>query len=178
MTQRLFVAILLSPEQLAAFGQYGGNYRQKNINWTKVENLHLTVHFFGEVEEEKFFPLIAALAIVAQQIEPFVLDFNKIIFGPPERIPKMIWAIFHGHNEFQKLATLIYRESKKYLFDVQEPKFLPHVTLARFKGFIDVSRLNLLPIKIDNLAVKSFVLMASELTPNGSIYTSLKNFNL
>jgi len=178
MTQRLFVAILLSPEQLAVLGQYSNSYQQKNIAWTKTENLHLTVHFLGEVETAKIDSLLADLEIVARQVEPFVLDFNQVIFGPPERIPKMIWAVFHGHNEFQKLATLIYRETKKHLFDVQEPKFLPHVTLARFKGFIDVSRLELKPVAINNLTVNSFVLMASELTPSGPIYTPVKSFNL
>ena len=111
--------------------------------------------------------------MVAQQIMPFVLNFDKIIFGPPERIPRMIWAIFHGHEEFQKLATLIYRETKKCLFEIQEPKFLPHLTLARFKGFIDTRYLELAQFQLDSLKVESFSLMASELTSPGPIYTKL-----
>jgi len=178
MTKRLFVAIPLPQSYLDILSQYGSNYNLPGINWTKQENLHITVHFFGEIKTEKIPQLISALKEVANQIDSFKLNFNKIIFGPPTRIPMMVWAIFHGHNHFQKLAVLIYQSTKDFLFEIQEPKFLPHITLARFKGFVDVNKIKLEPVKLNDLKVESFCLMESELSSKGPIYIKLADFKL
>lgn len=178
MNKRLFTAINLSPDYLSALADYNRGFDLKGIRWTVENNLHITVHFFGDTKEEKIPLIISALESVAQNTEIFSLKSNQIILAPPERIPNMIWATFHGEADFQKLATETYRSTKNFLFEIQEPKFLPHITLARFKGFVDLKKINLKPIDLPDLKVDGFKLMASELLPEGPIYTVLGEFRL
>ncbi len=186
MTKRLFIAIGLSESLADKLADYQRNlaleqFRREKINWTKKENLHLTVHFLAEVEIKKIEQLISLLGAVAKTIPVFDLVFKEIIFAPPRRQPRMIWATFHGHDQYQKLATEIYRATKDILFEIQEPKFLPHLTLARFRFLsrsIDVGRFIFSPLTFDCVPVASFCLFASELTATGPIYTNLARFDL
>lgn len=174
MTKRLFIAIPLPPAYLAVLGQYGENYDLSGVRWTKAENLHITAHFLGEVEESLIPALSQKLKDFFRQKKFFLLRFNKILFGPLGREPRMIWAIFFPSLEFKELAESSLKIINDFLPTVSE-KPVPHITLARFKNFTDISRLKLNQLKLPDLKVSACQLMASRLLAGGPSYQIVEN---
>src|SRR3989338_5012993 len=101
-TKRLFLAIPLSQYFLELFERYQKSSSLKNIRWIPAQNLHITVYFLGDVEEQKIKSLSDQLRTHLSTLSPFVLEFEKILFAPPHRPPRMVWATFAPHPEYQK----------------------------------------------------------------------------
>ena len=178
MKKRLFFAVPLSEKYLEIFVSYRDNFAQKGIRWTNEENLHLTVCFFGDIEEGSVSDLVSDLKRSLSQIKPFALKFDKIMLAPPARPPRMIWGMFFGKKKYQDLTGLVFRAAEKYLEEKQELKWMPHVTLARFKDFFDPSGLKLIQVELPDFLISSCRLVSSDLTPAGPIYKTVEIFNL
>lgn len=174
---RLFVGIAL-PDQhrerlsLMAHGLHGAR-------WVAPENLHVTMRFIGEVDEDKAEDLSAALDPVTA--EPFELRVQGLgTFGDPAHV---LWA---GVADTPKgaLAELYGRIESALVREGLEPehrKFAPHVTLARFrKGH--VSRLAQYmeaygDLAMDPFEVTGFTLYRSHLAQDGAHYDSVAEYD-
>ena len=76
--KRLFLAINLSEATKDQLMRLIQDLRSKNsssnIRWVqKRENLHLTLHFFGEIEEDKIAPMAQKLKEFFRQYSRFTL---------------------------------------------------------------------------------------------------------
>lgn len=174
---RLFVGIALPGQHrerlsLMAHGLHGAR-------WVAPENLHVTLRFIGEVDEDKARDLSAALDPVTA--EPFKLRVQGLgTFGDPAHA---LWA---GVADEPKgaLAELYARIESALVREGLEPehrKFAPHVTLARFrKGH--VSRLAQYmeaygDLAMDPFAVTGFTLFRSHLAQDGAQYDSVAEYD-
>lgn len=188
MKKRLFVAIELP----ASFRNQLAKYQLDSVKGLEIqprltvkENLHVTVSFLDTVEESFIPGLISELQTSSKVIQPFTLEYSGTILGPPGRFPFMIWAVFEKHTSFTNLIRVINRSVVEYLKKHKQPVFLsshlepvPHITLARFKKNVPPVQMSFTPFSIKELPVHSFTLMLSQLTRQGSIYTSIKSFPL
>ena len=177
MTKRLFIAIQLSPSIRGVLETYKP-LTTPEIRWTKPENLHITTYFCGDTKEENIPALRKALEKI--QAKPFELPFKEILFAPPHREPRMIWAEFARSEHFAKLTQKIYENVKEFLKDPEKPKQnpIPHVTLARFKNPQIAKDVQLEQPNVDTLQVTSYDLMESQLNQGGSKYTVLQSYAL
>ncbi len=75
--------------------------------WVNKINFHITVSFFGEVETEEIPSLIKTLENVTTSFSPFNLRITKLLFAPPQSIPRMLWAINQENEEFISLVESI-----------------------------------------------------------------------
>ncbi len=158
--KRLFLAIPLSSYFLELFERYQKSASLKNIRWISAQNLHVTLQFFGEVEESAIDELCQKLQKDFSALKPFHLEFDKIMFAPPGKPPRMIWAVFKP-NEYFKESIL-------------------HVTLARFKDPHIAKGVDLKQPTVEKktLDVSHCHLMESQLTPKGSLYALVQDFPL
>ncbi|PWJ95400.1 2'-5' RNA ligase [Oceanotoga teriensis] len=144
-------------------------------NWTKRENIHLTLFFLGNLNMS----LIAKLAYkIGERISgfpTFVYTTRGIGYFSFENEPKSIWF---GVEEEQILKGL-YSEIKKSLLllniNVKDEKFVPHITLGRVKKHPEhwdtlIKSISFEPIQIP---VNSVGIFSSTLTKTGPVYKKL-----
>ena len=143
---------------------------------TERTNLHLTLKFLGEIPESKLEEVKKKLAEI--KIPQFHSYLGNLGVFTPSFI-KIVWihVISKEILELQKLVD----EKLKDIFK-PESRFMSHLTIARIKKVKDNKLFleELGKIKAQNMRFKvdDFVLVKSELTEKGPIYTDLERFSL
>ena len=180
MHKRLFIAVPLSPSFVRAFEAYQMQHPFPWVRWIPAENVHITLYFLGEVDNEKVPDIRARLRKVIAEQSPFSLTFQKLDFGPPPGPPRMIWAYFATSTDYRRLVEAVSFALKPFVYRASRKELIPHVTLARFKTDADPPRIQLCPMVPEEkgLRVSSCDLLESQLTPTGSLYTRVQSFSL
>lgn len=183
--KRIFIALPLEKRFLKSFEDYrdGMGRATPYLRWAPVANLHLTVLFIGDVSAGEALFVSQAVQGVCDKTRTFLLDFDKIIYAPPNRPSSMVWAVFQRSNDFEVFCANICGSIQTLAADKPEsfPDFgcgsikepIPHVTLARFKPDVGVQKL--VPLgrafsEKESMQVGECLLMESKLTPAGPTY--------
>ncbi len=106
----------------------------EGVKWQREDQLHLTLNFIGEVPEPQAEEI--ELALSAVPFAPFVLRLEGLdIFGNRRR-PRMLWTGVPLENieQLQHLHAKIDRVLQRCSLEADPRKYVPHVTLARFRG--------------------------------------------
>jgi 2'-5' RNA ligase len=197
MNQRLFLAINL-PQQIKEqlfdlVLKLQKTNKNKPIKWVEKDNFHLTLHFLGDIPEEK-------IQEITQALKPIVADFktlnfqllNSISAFPNLKDPKVIFLEMKELNDGQtvKLQKQIGEALKDLGFEIDPRPFRLHLTLGRvkFKTSIQIPDFQpslaetnsgwRRPMPITNFQINSLDLMESNLTPSGPIYKIIKQYPL
>ncbi|MDP3881524.1 MAG: RNA 2',3'-cyclic phosphodiesterase [Nanoarchaeota archaeon] len=146
--------------------------------FTELENLHLTLKFLGETEEDKVDKVKDLLKEI--NFNKFRLKLGNIGIFHVRKDPRIIWIKVLGKEiyELQKnIDDLMEKEGFK-----REERFMGHLTIARIKyvkdkkGFENhVKNISVKPLEFD---LNNFKLIKSELMPQGPIYTELEEYEL
>jgi 2'-5' RNA ligase len=176
---RAFIALNLSSDIIDEIIRVQGELKDKNLihaKYTKHENLHLTLKFLGEIDEQKVEVVREKLALVnAKQFQVTVSQLG--IFS--EKFIRIVWVKLDSEEliELQKKID----NSLDNLFP-KERQFMGHITIARVKDVKDkASLLNYLKNNKMNMIkgnITSFSLMKSTLTPKGPIYEVIERYGL
>lgn len=183
--RRLFIAIKIPNELKKNLVNFQKQFETKDINWTKFENLHITVQFLGWVDENKIFSIEKDIEKAAQVATPFNLNFENIIFAPPQKTKRMIWAVFNCEGQYEKLVKNIFENMKKYINsklwneNIMRRERTSHITLARFKNLDIAKNIDLKRVRIENkkFKVSEISLWESKLSRDGAKYQILNKFN-
>ncbi len=178
MAKRLFIAIPFSDSVVKKLAEYGNSYNSNDINWTEENNLHITAHFLGNVDENLIPIIDQTLNKLISARRRFILNYNKILLAPPGRTPNMLWAVFFPSQEFSALCNLVSSALGNIVNNRDHNQPIPHITLCRFKNGFAANRVRVKQIKLDNILVSKCQLIESNLTPNGPIYKILFEYNL
>ncbi len=182
---RTFITIEI-PEQIkTALASLQNHLRQAkaDINWTKPENLHLTLIFLGEIEESRLAEIARACSDAATGVRSFTLRLSGSGVFPNVRQPRVLWAGLVGEIEMVARMRAALEESLEQLgFEREEKAFRPHLTIGRIKSNRKTSELVALAdyYQLPDLSfdVREIVLMRSELHPAGARYTALARIEL
>lgn len=100
-------------------------------NFTKKNNLQLTLKFFSKLSEDQ----IKQIKKVLEKIDfrQFPIETGKIGFFPNEKFVKSIWIELIA-SDFQFLKEELDRELSKIGFKEEEKKFIPRITVAKIRG--------------------------------------------
>jgi RNA 2',3'-cyclic 3'-phosphodiesterase len=102
-----------------------------DCRWARGEGLHLTVHFFGELDEDRVEEALAAVA-PAGEAAPFDIALGGLGSFPPRGAPRVLWLGVTGGSE---PLTALARGCRDRLgaagFAVEERPFSAHCTLGR-----------------------------------------------
>ncbi len=168
---RLFIAIDMPDELRGKICEVRRNL--PGVRWTPREQIHLTLRFIGDSDDEHFQRMKAALSGV--KYRPFKLSMAGSGFFPNERRPSVFWI---GCAENPALSQL-----KKDIDDILEMdglipearRFSPHFTIARLKDIRppEIRKLSeicqgILP---KEFTVSEFMLYSSVLTSDGAIHS-------
>lgn len=151
------------------------------VRWTKKDSLHLTLVFIGYVDEEEMYEVCRLTKEIAQKNEPFDINFERILYGPPYKTPRMIWFEGKASKDLSELKhkldeALLSLETLRSFRPERRP-FSPHITLARLRG--QYNNLTELPqieqeLKVE-VAVSSIDVMESNLKGDGAEYVILES---
>lgn len=147
---------------------------------TESENLHLTLKFLGEINENKIEQVKKKLNEIKYNSFEAEIDSLGIFDNRNSKIYKkriVIWLHLTNCNRLQKIID----NSLKDLFN-PEKRFMSHLTIARVKNLKDnkkfleeLNKIKIQPIKFD---VNSFSLRKSVLTRQYPIYETIEQYNL
>ena len=105
--------------------------REGNGNFSSEENLHLTLAFLGEIDEERVSAVKEAMDTV--YVPELNLRFSDIgFFRTGKNQDSQLWWIGLEENKLlSKLQAGLTKELKARGFVLEDRAFKPHITLAR-----------------------------------------------
>jgi 2'-5' RNA ligase len=155
-----------------------------DVRWVNPQNIHLTLKFFGNIDESRIDPIVKSLEGPIGANSPFSLSIRGMGSFPHLRNPRVIWmGLEEGKEVLVALQKGVDGELKKIGFEPEERDFHPHLTLGRAKSNRGkdelVGRLEKhQEEEFGNFRVERVVLFESDLKPSGPIYTRLKELKL
>jgi len=183
--KRIFVAVKVDPWQtlIRIHASLKSVLGGEKINWTDPANMHLTLAFLGDTEDE----LIKIVSIMLKQKCTGFGDFSFNLTGTGLfknwSDPRVIWAGIEYNEKLSQLNEKIMTGLKDAGFRLDERPFKPHLTLGRIKSINHPDILksaldNYKDVKIQEVDVKEVVLFESILKPTGPVYIPLGRFKL
>lgn len=129
---RLFYAIELNDDTRQLLSGIQSRLKPKALrgNFTRPENLHLTLRFMGEVEPGYFAVLKRILDIIAGKYPSFRLQLS----GPGvfDRGHKsIVWWGIKENGQLLELQKALEQEIRLHGFPPETKAYSPHITLAR-----------------------------------------------
>ncbi len=192
MNYRLFIAINLPPELLAAL-QAAQRRLQRQLasyplRWSRPEGIHLTLKFLGDTPPDRIDAITEALVGVASRHAAFELPVGGLGMFPNARRPSVLWVgVEDEARRLQKLAADVDRAMARLGWSREKRAFTGHLTLARVRKDagsrvrreLGERTLSLQGYeKLGVLPVRTMHLMRSQLHPDGSIYTEMRAVSL
>lgn len=209
MRKRLFVAINLPDEIKEKIKEIVGQIQPLfdgstplttggEIRFLKPETWHITITFLGyqplnadlrglnadQRGRQLLAKIIESIKTTVKNFKPPLIEFDKVIFGPPGKKPRMIWVVGDKkssemlgkikntlEDEFVKNGIKFQRENRPYN---------THLTLARFNSILGTSDVLNIEQKLRDIGcpkiefiVESLDLMESHLKRTGAEYKTL-----
>ncbi len=121
---RLFIALPLPDALREALLRAQENLRRQGVraNFSREENLHLTLAFLGEVEAAAG----AQEAVLSLDAPAFALTLaGSGAFGD------LLWAGIQNNGDLDRLAARVRRALEEHGLPYDRKPFRPHITLAR-----------------------------------------------
>jgi 2'-5' RNA ligase len=185
---RLFFAVLLENHTKHRVAVVQESMKRalagQRISWVKAENLHLTLRFLGEQDEQGLRRAVEAAQAVASQHSAFRFVVRGTGVFPDMRRARVLWVgVQEPAEPLYCLATDLEQELRQRGFPPEDKPFRSHITLARVKEPPPAAVLQRIFASIPDeplgtVEVRSFVLMQSVLHPNGSQYAPVQEFAL
>jgi 2'-5' RNA ligase len=131
---RVFVALDIPEEVRAALGKLIARFRTscRAARWVRIEGVHLTLKFIGEVQPGKIEPIEASLRQIRSP-DAIELKFRNVGFFPNERRPRVFWAGIDAGPELGALAAAVETSLEPLGIAKEQRAFSPHLTLARLE---------------------------------------------
>lgn len=184
-TWRVFCAVELPDEVRARLQQHVARLRAEfpdaAASWSRVENIHLTLKFFGNVAVDQIAKISAAATGTVAEFEQFKIDIGGTgVFPRPSRAQVLWIGISDPSGKLTELQKRFENECAKEGFEKEERAYRPHLTIARLRKperqLVDAH------LRTDfgtaDLTLKELIVFRSELSPKGSRYTAISRHEL
>lgn len=190
---RLFLALDLDDAAKRAAAAWArdlsarlGASAAREIKWVEAQNLHLTVHFFGELNDARQELVRTALNVTPFATRAFDLAFAGAGKFPPSGPARVIWIGVHAdHHQTQTIYDEV--ESRLDPLGLREDTtrgFTPHLTLGRVRtpnatlGRAIREALDRTPAPVATVRIDHLTLYQSRLSPKGPTYVPVDTFAL
>ena len=179
---RSFVALPLPDEVRIALAEAQKRLRAAapEVKWEDPAKFHITLKFLGDVEISRLEELALKFASRLNLIRSFDLIYENIGAFPSAEAPRTIWGGTRENGSIVQLHEAVDDVCHAFGFAREARTFHAHATLGRVKKSGALHRLTeeiknttLGPIQSRCWGAR---LVRSELTPTGSVYTTLHSF--
>jgi 2'-5' RNA ligase len=182
---RSFLAIELPEPILRKIEEVQGDLRSAHadVRWVNPEKIHLTLKFFGNIEESRIDSIFKSIEEPVRSTLPFSLKVRGVGAFPSMKSPRVIWLGLINGQSLASLQKQIETQLEKIGFQPEDRAFQPHLTLGRMKSSRGKEELAGRMEKhkeeeFGDLRVERVILFKSDLKPSGPIYTALRELRL
>ncbi len=176
---RAFIGIEVTDDVRAALTRVQRDFSgcSAKVKWVAPANVHLTMKFLGEIDDEMAGNVASAMAEAAGS-GPVGFQVHGLGQFPPRGKPRTLWAgVSDGADAVVALFTKLDAALGPLGFE-KERRFVPHVTIGRVKSPRGADELT--PVierhagtVFGTCPAEEMVLFRSTLTPQGAIYDVL-----
>jgi len=184
---RLFCAVELPRDVRARIQQHIECLREQvpdaAASWSRVENIHLTLKFFGNVGVDRIPKISTVASRTVEQFPKFEIEVgNTGVFPRPSR-PQVLWiGVNDPSGKLSGLQQKLEAECAAAGFEKEDRTYRPHLTIARLRKLAAARRLADTHLKMDfptlTVAINELIVFRSELSSKGSRYTALSQYYL
>jgi RNA 2',3'-cyclic 3'-phosphodiesterase len=193
---RIFIALDIPAEVRTRLTEYMESARKlaPEARWARVEGLHVTLKFVGEISDARLPEIKSALAAV--KAAPFAVCFGGVGFFPNAKAARVFWVGVEGGDELPRLASAVDAALAKLGIARENKPYHPHLTLARtgarplrelqalltdpppLPHHTQNPRASAAPPQFGTMTAREFFLYQSQPQKGGSKYTKLERFEL
>lgn len=182
---RTFICIEIPPSVKSRLEELQRALRQPDaqISWVKPANIHLTIKFLGETAAAKIDTVRRAVERATESVRAFEIEVGGAGCFPAPRNPRVLWVGLSRVPEvLSQLHARLEGELARHGFPRESKRFAPHLTIGRARnpnrarptaealiarGFAPIA-----------FQASEIIVMRSDLSPSGSIYTPQAVINL
>ncbi|HEX6649955.1 MAG TPA: RNA 2',3'-cyclic phosphodiesterase [Pyrinomonadaceae bacterium] len=152
-------------------------------SWTRVENIHLTVKFFGNVAVDQIPKISEATSRAVKDFDSFQIEIGGIGVFPKLSRAQVLWiGVSDLSGKLLELQRRLENEFAKAGFPKEDRAYKPHLTIARIRKPEGARRLADAHLNMSfepaELIVNELILFRSELSSKGSKYTAISRHKL
>lgn len=184
---RSFLAFELPLEIKDIVARVSGELRKSTLDlkWAKVDNIHLTVVFLGNVQMGDIEAIGDEVRKVCLKTGSFGISLVGMGVFPNRRNPRVLWLGLNGDLErMSHFRDALQNRLKPFGIKEEKRRFKPHLTLGRSrksnkKHFqLDEILLEYKDLTSPVCALEELILFKSDLKPGGAVYTKLASWPL
>lgn len=155
----------------------------RQASWVKPSNIHLTLKFLGDVRRSRLDDVKAGLERAVAGVPHIEIEVGGAGCFPSPRSPRVLWiGLASLPAELIRLHKQVEDELAREGFPREQKRFSPHLTIARLRspqnGGELADRLIAEGFANERFTADRIILMQSQLSAGGSIYTPLAAINL
>jgi len=180
-TIRAFIAVEIDQPHKQKLSDLITHFKKSDadIKWVTENQMHLTLKFLGNIEQEKTQEISDILKGIADSSNSFDIQFSGIGAFPNLKRPRIVWIGIEKGSELLKLLnSKIEYGLEKIGFEKEKREYKTHLTLGRVKSLKNIKELTSLIDKTtlgfqDKIKIDKLTLFQSTLTPKGAVYAPL-----
>jgi 2'-5' RNA ligase len=179
---RVFCAVELPDELRTQLREHISQLRQEvpeaAASWSRVENIHLTLKFLGNVAVERIASISAAAARAVKEFAPFQIGMGGTgVFPKPSRAQVLWIGVSDTSGRLLELQKRLEDECGKEGFEKEGRAFRPHLTIARIRKPEGAKRLADAHLQKEFKTTKvnstELIVFRSELSSKGATYSAI-----
>lgn len=150
------------------------------VKWVLPNQIHVTLHFFGQVETNEIPTISNCVLPVTSASKPLHLFLKGLGAFPNLERPRVIWVGLEGDVErLEELHKNLEHRFQKAGFPCEGRMFKPHLTFGRIregKRLVSFRTPELGPTETKQIS--ELILYKSTLTPAGPVYEKVQTYPL
>ena len=147
-------------------------------SWTRVENIHLTLKFFGNVDVNRISAISDAASQAVKEFSPLTIGVGGTGVFPKASRAQVLWiGVNDPSGNLPSLQRQLENECAKKGFEKEGRAYRPHLTIARLRkpeGARQLADAHLqMKFEPIDIELKELVVFRSDLSSKGSKYTPI-----
>jgi RNA 2',3'-cyclic 3'-phosphodiesterase len=183
--KRIFIAVKIEGGEtlLTMISLLKSQLSGGKIGWTNPENIHITLSFLGDTDENLIRDINSMLKKNCEGSGGFELVIKGTGVFRNINDPRIIWIGIEQSEKLLSLNGVIIKGLMELGIKIEDRPFKPHLTIGRIKRLNDKETLKALIDKYQNSAfqksvIKEVILYESILHQSGPVYIPLAKFSL
>jgi RNA 2',3'-cyclic 3'-phosphodiesterase len=183
--KRIFIALKIEAGEtlLTLISSFRARLNKDQIRWTDTGNIHITLAFLGNTEENSIKAIISMLEEKCEGFGQFELVLKGSGYFRNISDPRIIWTGIEPSEKLVQLYSRIMNGLKDLNIKIEDRPFKPHLTIGRIKqlkdkeSFLTVTE-EFKDHEIQLVPVNEVILFESILLPSGPVYKPIVKVKL
>jgi 2'-5' RNA ligase len=180
---RVFLAIPLPPQLKDSISALQRQLQRQipYARWVPPKNLHLTLHFFGEIEQETLEKIKVSVLSVKGCKQPFLVEVKGLGAFPDRDRPRILWLDLEPKDQLRQLHQDCSKALHRAGVSTDPRPYAPHLTIGRLRQQkTDLTDLysSIGQRRIGQWPINRLVLFKSRLQPGGAEHIPLLTVSL